>query len=129
MLEFMESLKFRGILVYVGSNMTAYTRRWNQLMDEREPVTVLKLMEKTGLSRGFFYKNPTVRKELDRAFEQQAGMSNPKKKILDMAMNHEIQALLRQLREVQQDNEKLMKENETLKKALERKNRELICSL
>ena len=100
-----------------------------QLMDEREPVTVLKLMEKTGLSRGFFYKNPTVRKELDRAFEQQAGMSNPKKKILDMAMNHEIQALLRQLREVQQDNEKLMKENETLKKALERKNRELICSL
>ena len=98
-------------------------------MDEREPVTVLKLMEKTGLSRGFFYKNPTGRKELDRAFEQQAGMSNPKKKILDMAMNHEIQALLRQLREVQQDNEKLMKENETLKKALERKNRELICSL
>lgn len=98
-------------------------------MDEREPVTVLKLMEKTGLSRGFFYKNPTVRKELDRAFEQQAGMSNPKKKILDMAMNHEIQALLRRLREVQQDNEKLMKENETLKKALERKNRELICSL
>ena len=85
-------------------------------MDEREPVTVLKLMEKTGLSRGFFYKNPTVRKELDRAFEQQAGMSNPKKKILE-------------LREVQQDNEKLMKENETLKKALERKNRELICSL
>lgn len=100
-----------------------------QLMDEREPVTVLKLMEKTGLSRGFFYKNPTVRKELDRAFEQQAGMSNPKKKILDMAMNHEIQALLRQLREVQQDNETLVKENERLKKALERKNRELICSL
>lgn len=98
-------------------------------MDEREPVTVLKLMEKTGLSRGFFYKNPTVRKELDRAFEQQAGMSNPKKKILDMAMNHEIQALLRQLREVQQDNEKLMKENETLKKALERKNRDLIYIL
>ena len=98
-------------------------------MDEREPVTVLKLMEKTGLSRGFFYKNPTVRKELHRSFEQQAGMSNPKKKILDMAMNHEIQALLRQLREGQQDNEKLMKENETLKKALERKNRELICSL
>lgn len=26
MLEFMESLKFRGILVYAGSNMTAYIR-------------------------------------------------------------------------------------------------------
>lgn len=100
-----------------------------QLMDEREPVTVLKLMEKTGLSRGFFYKNPMVRKELDRAFEQQAGIINPKKKILDMAMNHEIQSLLRQLGDLQKNNEKLMKENETLKKALERKNRDLIYIL
>ena len=70
-----------------------------------------------------------VRKELDRAFEQQAGMINPKKKILDMAMNHEIQSLLRQLGDLQKNNEKLMKENETLKKALERKNRDLIYIL
>mgnify|MGYP000694849170 CR=1 FL=1 len=95
-------------------------------MDEREPVTVLKLMEKTGLSRGFFYKNPMVRKELDRAFEQQAGMINPKKKILDMAMNHEIQSLLRQLGDLQKNNEKLMKgKMKTLKKGVRNgKNRE-----
>jgi hypothetical protein len=35
-----------------------------QLMDEGERLTVPRLMEKTGLSRGFFYKNSTVRKEL-----------------------------------------------------------------
>jgi len=56
-------------------------------------------------------------------------MINPKKKILDMAMNHEIQSLLRQLGDLQKNNEKLMKENETLKKALERKNRDLIYIL
>ena len=38
---------------------------------EREKVSVPALMQKTGLSRGFFYKNETVRKEMDRALEQQ----------------------------------------------------------
>lgn len=87
-----------------------------QLMDEGERLTVPRLMEKTGLSRGFFYKNSTVRKELDRALEQQAGMSNPRKKILDMAMDSEIEALHQQLRAAQQEKEKLVKENEKLKK-------------
>ena len=98
-------------------------------MDEGERLTVPRLMEKTGLSRGFFYKNSTVRKELDRALEQQAGMSNPRKKILDMAMDSEIEALHQQLRAAQQEKEKLVKENEKLKKALERKNRDLLRGL
>ena len=100
-----------------------------QLMDEGERLTVPRLMEKTGLSRGFFYKNSTVRKELDRALEQQAGMSNPRKKILDMAMDSEIEALHQQLRAAQQEKEKLVKENEKLKKALERKHRDLLRGL
>ena len=100
-----------------------------QLMDEGERLTVPRLMEKTGLSRGFFYKNSTVRKELDRALEQQAGMSNPRKKILDTAMDSEIEALHQQLRAAQQEKEKLVKENEKLKKALERKNRDLLRGL
>ena len=100
-----------------------------QLMDEGERLTDPRLMEKTGLSRGFFYKNSTVRKELDRALEQQAGMSNPRKKILDMAMDSEIEALHQQLRAAQQEKEKLVKENEKLKKALERKNRDLLRGL
>lgn len=100
-----------------------------QLMDEGERLTVPRLMEKTGLSRGFFYKNSTVRRELDRALEQQAGMSNPRKKILDMAMDSEIEALHQQLRATQQEKEKLITENEKLKKALERKNRDLLRNL
>ena len=44
---------------------------------EREKVSVPALMQKTGLSRGFFYKNPIVRGEIDAAMEQQAGMVDP----------------------------------------------------
>lgn len=43
-------------------------------------------------------------------------MSNPRKKILDMAMDSEIEALHQQLRAAQQEKEKLVKENEKLKK-------------
>lgn len=100
-----------------------------ELMDEKEKVTVSKLMGKSGLSRGFFYKNPDVRKLVDHVMEQQAGMSHPKKAILDMAMNNEIAVLHKQLRTLQSEKDELQKENERLKKALERKNRELIRNL
>jgi len=45
---------------------------------EKEKVSVPALMQKTGLSRGFFYKNPIVRSEIDAAMEQQAGMVEEK---------------------------------------------------
>uniref|UniRef100_UPI002ED3A881 DUF6262 family protein n=1 Tax=Enterocloster clostridioformis TaxID=1531 RepID=UPI002ED3A881 len=50
------------------------------------------------MSRGFFYKNPVVRKEISRALEQQDEMPDPRRNILDMAMNSEIE-LLRQKKE------------------------------
>lgn len=100
-----------------------------ELMDEKEKVTVPKLMEKTGLSRGFFYKNPQVRQAVDRAVEQQAGVSHPRKNILDMAMNSEIASLHKQLKILQHEKEELEKDNEKLRKALERKNRELLRNL
>ena len=99
------------------------------LMDEGEKVTVPKLMEKTGLSRGFFYKNPLAPPTLDKVLEQQGGMSHPRKNILDMAMNNEILSLQKQIREMQQEMDDLRQENEKLKKALERKNRELLRNL
>lgn len=100
-----------------------------ELMDEKEKVTVPKLMERTGLSRGFFYKNPVVRQAVDRAVEQQAGLSHPRKNILDMAMNSEIVVLNKQLQLLQNEKEELQKENEKLRKALEKKNRELLRNL
>ena len=64
-----------------------------EMLEEGEKITIPKLMTKTGLSRGFFYKNPTVRKLVDEAVEKQAGMVDPRKGILDMVMDNEIAKL------------------------------------
>lgn len=47
-------------------------------------------MKKTGLSRGFFYKNPIVRDTMNEAIEQQAGMIDQRREILNMAMEKQI---------------------------------------
>lgn len=54
-----------------------------KLLDQGERVSVPQLVKMTGASRGFFYKNPIVRAEIDRAMEQQAGTINPRRGILD----------------------------------------------
>ena len=80
---------------------------------EREKVSVPALMQKTGLSRGFFYKNPIVRGEIDAAMEQQA-------------MEAEMNLLRQQLQKLKSENENLIKENQKLKKALSKKELNLI---
>ena len=54
--------------------VNAATMAIREQPESKERITVPKLMKKTGLSRGFFYKNPTVRDEMNRAVEQQAGL-------------------------------------------------------
>lgn len=92
------------------------------MIDDGEKISIPRLMERTGLSRGFFYKNPVVRKELDRALELQAGMADPRKNILDMAMNEEVHLLRQQLESLKREKEALEKENIRLREALGRKN-------
>ena len=92
-----------------------------KMMDEGEKVTVPKLMQKTGLSRGFFYKNPTVRRQIDRAMEQQAGMVDPKRYIGDIAIKRQVELQQQQIAALQSENEELRKANKRLEKALEKK--------
>lgn len=100
-----------------------------KMLDEGEKITIPKLIAKTGLSRGFFYKNPIVRSTLDKALEQQVGMTDPRKNILDMAMDNEIIALHEKIRTLQKENSRLTAENEKLQKALNKKNMSLLRSL
>ena len=100
-----------------------------EMLDEGEKITIPKLIAKTGLSRGFFYKNPIVRNTLDKAHEQQVGMTDPRKNILDMAMDNEIIALHEKIRTLQKENSRLTAENEKLQKALNKKNMSLLRSL
>ena len=93
-----------------------------RMVDDGEKVSVQKLMQRTGLSRGFFYKNPAVRKEIDRALEQQAGMVDPRREVMDMAMNNELAMLHKQMDERKAENERLRQELAATKKALAKKN-------
>ena len=97
-----------------------------QMLTEREKVTVPKLTKRTGLSRGFFYKNPIVRGEIDAAMEQQAGMVDPRRNIISQAMEAEMNLLRQQLQKLKSENENLIKENQKLKKALSKKELNLI---
>lgn len=100
-----------------------------KMLDDGERVTVPKLIAKTGLSRGFFYKNPMVRKEIDRAMQQQAGMVDPKRYIGDMVLKSRIELLEQQVRELQREKEKLRKEKKKLEKALDKKEINFIKNL
>lgn len=100
-----------------------------QMLTDREKVTVPKLVKRTGLSRGFFYKNETVRKEMDRVLEQQAGMIDPKRYIGDIVMKNRIELMEQQVRELKREKEQLEKENIRLQKALNKKDLNLLKNL
>ena len=51
----------------MSNQILADDTRKARMVEEGERVTVPKLMVQTGLSRGFFYKNPNVRKLVDEA--------------------------------------------------------------
>ncbi|MFR0957048.1 MAG: DUF6262 family protein [Roseburia inulinivorans] len=59
-------------------------------------------MKRTGLSRGFFYKNSVIREEMNRALEQQAGMIDPRREILNMALEQQNELLQRQVQELKE---------------------------
>ena len=94
-----------------------------QMLAEEEKVTVPKLVKRTGLSRGFFYKNPIVRAEIDRAMEQQAGTINPRRGILDKAMEGRIDLLQEEIFRLRQENQALHAENQRLQKIISKKSR------
>lgn len=100
-----------------------------EMMQEEEKVTIPKLMKKTGLSRGFFYKNPAVRKEVDRAIEQQGGLVDKRRKIIDMAMENRIVLLEHSVAELKKENADLRKQNEKLKSVLNKRDLNMLRKL
>ena len=84
----------------------------HDMVTNKERITVPKLMKKTGLSRGFFYKNPTVRDLMNQAVEEQAGMIDPRREILNMAMEKQIDLLNQKIAALTRENSELKKKNE-----------------
>lgn len=101
----------------------------HKMLEDGEKVTIPKLMSRTGLSRGFFYKNQTVRREFERALEQQAGMVDPKRYIGDLVLKSRIELLEQQVRDLKRENEGLIKKNKSLEKGLNKKELSMIKNL
>ena len=101
----------------------------HDMVANKERITVPKLMKKTGLSRGFFYKNPTVRDLMKQAVEEQAGMIDPRREILNMAMEKQIELLNQKVAALTRENSELKKKNEKLQKALKKQDLNFIKNL
>lgn len=52
----------------------------------KRKITVAALIQKTGFSKGFFYRNEEMRRVVNEAMHQQSVTYNPKQIIIDMAM-------------------------------------------
>ena len=101
----------------------------HDMVTNKERITVPKLMKKTGLSRGFFYKNPTLRDLMNQAVEEQAGMIDPRREILNMAMEKQIDLLNQKIAALTRENSELKKKNEKLQKALKKQDLNFIKNL
>lgn len=100
-----------------------------EMLEDQERISVPKLMKRTGLSRGFFYKNPAIREEMNRAVEQQAGMIDPRREILNTALEQQNELLQRQVQELKRENADLKKTVEKLQKALKKQDLSFIKNL
>ena len=99
------------------------------MLANKDRISVPTLMKNTVLSRGFFYKKPTVRDTLNQAVEQQAGMIDPRREILNMAMEKQIELLNQKVAALSRENKELKRKNEKLQKALRKQDLNFIKNL
>lgn len=114
-----------------------------EMLSNMERVTVAGLVRKTGLSRGFFYKNVQVRQKLEEAIKQPRRIDVQQPSEERNAADYNFQELKKDFNSCQSENQRLKAENEqllqkcsilqkevdTLKKRLDRKEIALLKKL
>lgn len=96
------------------------------MIDSMERITVAELVKRTGLSRGFFYKNQMVRRELDDAIHrQEAIFKNQHPVIMDKELENTMVDLKLELLRAKTQNEELAKSNEQLRQQVEKLQKQL----
>ena len=96
------------------------------MLDNMERITVAELVKMTGLSRGFFYKNQMVRRELDDAIHrQEAIFKNQHPVIMDKELEDTMIDLKLELLKAKTQNEELAKSNEQLRQQVEKLQKQL----
>ncbi len=105
----------------------------SEMLNHGEKITVAKLVRQTGLSRGFFYKNATIRPQLDQAiYLQRSGTLGQKFFEQDDINNDVIHQLRKQLikeksvnAQLLEQNDQYLKENKALRQKIERMEKQL----
>lgn len=89
---------------------------------EGRNISVSELSKKTGLSKGFFYKNEEVRAVLDEIKREQdiEQMTEIRKEIKQYSLEKQNEIYRAELENLKRENEELKKENQKLEKALEK---------
>lgn len=90
--------------------------------EEGRNVSVSGLVERTGLSKGFFYKNEEVRAVLDAAKRKQdeEQMDGIRKEIAQYSIEKQNEIYQKELEKLRKENEELKIENQKLAKSLEK---------
>lgn len=89
---------------------------------EGRNISVSELSKRTGLSKGFFYKNEEVRAALDEVRREQdiEQMTEIRKEIKQYSLEKQNEIYKIELENLKRENEELRKENQKLEKALEK---------
>ena len=94
----------------------------SDMLKNMERITVAELVKRTGFSRGFFYKNELIRREMDDAIHrQEAIFKNRHPVAMDRKLENSVIELKIELLKAKAENEKLLEQN----KDLIRKNEQL----
>lgn len=95
-------------------------REIQEMLESKEKITVAALIQKTGFSKGFFYRNEEMRMVVNEAMHQQSVTYNPKQIIIDMAMERTLVNTKTTIQELKLKIKKLEKENAELREELAR---------
>lgn len=109
----------------------------SDMLKNTERITVAELVKRTGLSRGFFYKNEFIRREMDDAIHRQEVIFKDrqlKNSVLDLKLEllrvkAENGKLSEQNQELIQKNEQLSQQVEKLRKQIGKKEISLLKRL
>ena len=105
----------------------------SDMLRHGEKITVAKLVRKTGLSRGFFYKNATIRPQLDAAIYKQQSMDctqetcqpDEKEEPIVISLKREVLKERETNAELAKQNSRYAKENAALRQKVEKLEKQL----
>lgn len=93
-----------------------------RVSSEGKGLSVSELSQKTGLSRGFFYKNEEVKSVLDEEREKidQGKLAQIKQEVREKSMEKQVEIYQNEIKKLLEENKRLKRENIMLTRKVEK---------